>query len=63
MSAKTKQYARPHEYRVDCRTCHQTTVVHTRLKRQIKRCPRCGAKRPFMAVAFLRTNTEDPVMR
>lgn len=58
-----KKYERPHEYRVDCDTCKSVTVVHTRLKRQIKRCPRCGAKRPFMKVVFLQTNTEDPVVR
>jgi ribosomal protein L37AE/L43A len=59
----TKAYARPHEYRVDCSECKNVTVVHTRRKRQIKRCPRCGAKRPFMAVIFLITNTENPVVR
>lgn len=57
------KYMRPHEYRVDCGACRETTVVHTRLKRQIKRCPRCGAQRPIIAVEFVGTNHTDPVVR
>ena len=58
-----KQYKRPHEYSVVCTSCNQDTVVHTRIKRIIKRCPRCGATRPAITVRFLQTNTTDPVVR
>jgi ribosomal protein S27E len=58
----TKKYARPHEYRVACQGCHEVTVVHARIKRPIKRCPRCGAKRPLITVTFLQTNS-DPMYR
>ncbi len=58
-----KQYARPHEYRVACQGCHEATTVHTRIQREIKRCPRCGAKRPLIKVTFLQTNTNDPIHR
>lgn len=57
-----KKRARPHEYRVACQKCHEITIVHARLKRPIKRCPRCGTQRPFIRVTFLQTN-DDPIYR